>query len=79
MAGRINGVDHELLVACIAIDKVEGVTGGVSLQRQVADGVIEDYRWGFRTLGRTREEKAEMNAANDGEKVSGMTHRMSKS
>ena len=79
MAGGIDGVDNELLVACIAIDKVEGVTGIVPLQRQVADGVIEDYRRLRRTLGRAREEKAEMNAAHDGEKVSGMTHRMSKS
>ena len=66
-AGRIDGVDHELLVACIAIDKVEGVTGIVPLQCQVADGVIEDYRRWLQTLGRAREEKAEMKAANDGE------------
>ena len=79
VAGRGDGDNHEVLVACIAVDKVEGVTGIVPVQRQVADGVIEDYRRGFRALGRAREEKAEMDAAHDGEKVSGMTHRMSRS
>ena len=78
-AGRIDGVNHELLVACIAIDKVERVTGIIPVQRQVADGVVEDYRRWLRTLSRAREEKAEMNTAHDGEKVSGMTHRMSRS
>ena len=79
VAGRSDRVDHELLVACIAIDKVERVTGIIPVQREMADGVIEDYRRWLRTLGRAREEKAEMNAAHDGEKASGMTHRMSKS
>ena len=78
-AGRVDGVNHELLVACIAIDKVEGVTRIVPIQREVADSVIKDHRRLFRTLGRAREEEAEMNAAHDGEYVSGMTHRMSTS
>lgn len=79
MAGRVDGVDHELLVASIAIDKVEGVTGIIPVQREVADGVVEDYRRFVRTLGRAREEKAEMNATHDGKKASGMTHELFKS
>ena len=46
----------------------------VLIQRQVADGVIEDHQRLCRTLGRTREEKAEMKGEQDGNKVSGMTH-----
>ena len=79
VAGRVNGVNHELLVACIAIDKVERVTRIVPIQREMADRVIEDYRRLFRGFARARDEKAEMNAAHEGEKASGMTHRMSKS
>lgn len=68
VAGRVDGVDHELLVASILIDKVEGVTGGVLVQREVADGVIEDDARRCRTLARAREEKADMDAKHCGNK-----------
>ena len=73
-AGRVDGVDHEVLVACIRIDKVEGVTRMVLLQRQVADGVIENDGRRRRTFPRAREEKGEMNDEQEGNKVSGMIH-----
>ena len=74
MAGRGDGVNHELLVACIAIDKVEGITGIIPIQRKVADGVIENDAWRCRTFPRAREEKTEMNDEQNGKKASGMIH-----
>lgn len=74
VAGRIDGVDHELLVACIHIDKVEGVTRIVLIQREVADGVIENDARRCRAFLRAREKKAEMNDEHDGNKASGMIH-----
>ena len=74
VAGRVDGVDHEVLVACIRIDKVEGVTRIVLLQRKVADGVIENDGRRCLTFPRTREEKGEMKGEQDGNKVSGMIH-----
>ena len=73
-AGRIDGVNHKLLVACIAIDKVEGITGIVPVQREVADGVIENDARRCRTLPRAREEKAEKNDGQNGNNISGMIH-----
>ena len=73
-AGRVDGVDHEVLVACIRIDKVEGIAWIVLLQRQVADGVIENDAWRCLTFPRAREEKAEMNDEQEGNNVSGMLH-----
>ena len=73
-AGRVDGVDHEVLVACIRIDKVEGVTRIVLLQRKVADGVIENDGRRCLTFPRAREEKGEMKGEQDGNKVSGMIH-----
>ena len=74
VAGRIDGVNYEFLVACITIDKVERVTRIILIQRKVADGVIENYARGSRTFRCAREEKAEMNDEQDGNKVSGMIH-----
>ena len=50
----------------------------VPIQREVADRVIEDYRRLRRTLGRAREEKAEMNAKHRENEKSGMTHEIFK-
>ena len=72
VAGRVDGVDHEVLVACIRIDKVEGITRMVLIQREVADGVIENDAWGSRIFLRAREEQAEINNEQDGNKASGM-------
>ena len=74
VAGRVDGVDHEILVACIRIDEVEGVTGMVLVQRKVADGVIENDARRCLAFTRTREEKAEMNDEQNGNKVSKMIH-----
>ena len=74
MAGRGDGVNHELLVACIAIDKVEGITGIIPIQRKVADGVIENDARRCRTFRRARKEKAEMNDEQNGNDTSGMIH-----
>ena len=74
VAGRIDSVNHEVLVACIAIDKVEGVTRIVPIQREVADGVIENDARRCRAFLRAREEKAEINDKQDGDKASGMIH-----
>lgn len=74
MAGRIDGVDHELLIACIRIDKVEGVTRIVLIQRKVADGVIENDARRCHTFLRAREEQAEINDEQDGNEASGMIH-----
>ena len=46
----------------------------VLLQRKVADGVIENDAWRCLTFPRAREEEAEMNDEQDGNKVSGMIH-----
>ena len=73
-AGRIDGVNHKFLVASIAIDKVEGITGIVPVQREVADGVIENDARRCRTLPRAREEKTERNDEQDGNNTSGMIH-----
>ena len=73
-AGRIDGVNHKFLVACIAIDEVEGITGIVPVQREVADGVIENDARRCRTFLRARKEKAEMNDEQDGNNTSGMIH-----
>ena len=75
VAGRGDGDNHEVLVACIAVDKVEGVTRMVLIQRKVADGVIEDDARRCRTFFcRAREKKAEMNDEQDGNNTSGMFH-----
>ena len=77
VAGRIDGVDYEGLVACILIDEVEGITRIVLIQREIADGVVEhDARFCriFRTFPRTSEEEAEMNEEQDGNEASGMIH-----
>ena len=74
VAGRIDGVNHELLVACITIDKVEGVTRIIPIQREVADRVIENDARRCRAFLRAREEKAEMNDEQDGNEASGMIH-----
>ena len=74
VAGRIDGVNHEFLVACIAIDKVEGVTGIVLIQREVADGVIENDARRCRTFLRAREENTEKSDEQNGNKASGMIH-----
>ena len=73
-AGRIDGVNHKLLIACIAIDKVEGITGIVPIQREVADGVIENDARRCRAFLRAREEQAEINDEQDGNKASGIIH-----
>lgn len=75
VAGRVDGVDHEVLVACIRIDEVEGIARMVLTERKVADGVIENDARRCRTFFcRAREEKAEMNEEQDENKVSGMIH-----
>ena len=74
VAGRVDGVNHEFLVACIAIDKVEGVTGIVPIQRKVADGVIENDARRCRAFRRAGEEKAEKNDEQDGNDTSGLIH-----
>ena len=74
VAGRVDGVNHEVLVACILIDKVEGITRIVLIQREVADGVIENDGRCCRTFRRTREEKAEMNDEQKGNNTFGMIH-----
>ena len=74
MAGRVDGINHEVLFACILINKVEGITGIVPIQRQVADGVVENDARRCRIFLRTREEKVEINNEQDGNKVSGMIH-----
>ena len=73
-AGRIDGVNHEFLVACITIDKVERVTRIILIQREVADGVIENDARRCLTFLRARKEKAEMNDEQDGKKASKMIH-----
>ena len=74
VAGRVDGVNHEVLVACIRIDEVEGITRMVLIQREVADGVIENDARRCRTFLRAREEKAEMNDEQNGNNTSGMIH-----
>lgn len=74
VAGRVDGVDHEVLVACIAIDKVEGIARVVLTERKVADGVIENDARRCRIFLRAREEQAEMNDEQDGNKVSTVIH-----
>ena len=75
MAGRVDGVDHEVLVACIRIDQLEVITGIVPTEREVADGVIENDARRCRTFFcRAREEKAEMNDEQNGNNTSGMIH-----
>ena len=74
MAGRVDGVNHKFLVTCIAIDKVEGITRIVFIQREVADGVIENDARGCRTFPGAREEQAEINDEQDGNEASGMIH-----
>ena len=74
MAGRIDRINHEILVARILIDKVEGVTRIVPMQRKVADGVIENDARRCQTFPRAREEKAEKNDEQDGNNTSGMIH-----
>ena len=74
MAGRVDGVNHEVLVACIRIDKVEGITRMVLTERKVADGVVENDARRSRTFTRAREEKAEKNDEQNGNKTSGMIH-----
>ena len=74
VAGRIDGVNYEFLVACITIDKVERVTRIILIQREVADGVIENDERRCRTFLRARKEKAEMNDEQDGKKASKMIH-----
>ena len=74
VAGRVDGVNHEVLVACIAVDKVEGVTRIVLIQRKVTDSVIENDARRCRTFLRAREEQAKMNDEQDGNKASGMIH-----
>ena len=74
VAGRIDGVNHELLVACITIDKVEGVTRIIPIQREVADGVIENDARRCRTFLRARKEKADKNDGQNGNNTSGMIH-----
>ena len=75
VAGGRDGDDHELLVASIAIDKVEGVERAVSVQRHVADGVIKDDVRLCRFPARASEEKAELNAKHGENEQSGMTHK----
>ena len=60
VAGRSDRVNHEFLVTCITIYKVEGVTRIVPVQREVADGVIENDARRCRTFRRAREEKTEV-------------------
>ena len=74
VAGRIDGVNHEFLVASIAIDEVERITRMVLIQRKVADRVIENDAWRCRAFLRAREEKAEINDEQDGNEASGMIH-----
>ena len=75
MAGRVDGVDHEVLVACIAIDEVEGITRIVLIQRKVTDGVVENDARRCRTFFcRAREKKAEMNDEQERNEASGMIH-----
>ena len=74
VAGRSDGVDDKFLVACIAIDKVEGVMRIVPVQREVADGVIENDARLRRTFRRAREEKTEMDDEQNGNDTSGMIH-----
>ena len=74
VAGRSDRVDHELLVTCIAIDKVEGVTRIVPVQREVADGVIENDARRCRTFRRARAKKTEMNDEQNENETSGMIH-----
>jgi len=74
VAGRSDRVNHEFLVACIAIDKVEGVTRIVSVQREVADGVIENDARRCWTFRRARDEKTEMNDEQNENDTSGMIH-----
>lgn len=74
---RIDRVDDELPVACIRINKVEGITRIILTELEVTDGVVEhDARFCriFRTFPRTSEEKAEKNDKQDGYKASGMIH-----
>ena len=73
-AGRIDGVNHKFLVASIAIDKVEGITRIVPIQREVADGIIENDARRCLTFLRAGEEKAEKNDEQDGNNTSGMIH-----
>ena len=62
VTGGSDGDNHELFVASIAIDKVEGVARGVPVHREMADGVIKDNARFRRTFARASEEKAELNA-----------------
>ena len=74
VAGRVDGVDYEGLVACILIDEVEGITRIVLIQREIADGVIENDARRCLAFPRAREEEAEMNDEQDGNEASGMIH-----
>ena len=58
VAGRVDGINHELLVARIAIDKVEGVTRIIPIKGEVTDSVVENDAWRCRTFLCAREEKA---------------------
>ena len=73
-AGWINGVDDELPVACIPIDKVEGITGIVLTEREVADGIVEHDGRRRLAFPRARAEQAKLNDEQDGNKASGMIH-----
>ena len=73
-AGRVDGENHKVLVACILIDKVERIARIVLIQREVADGVIENDARRSLAFRRARDEKAEMNKEQDENKVSGMIH-----
>ena len=74
LAGWVDGVNHKVLVACIAIYKVEGVTRIVLIQRKVADGVIENDARRCLTFLRAGEEKADKNDGQNGNNTSGMIH-----
>lgn len=73
-AGRIDGVNDELPVTSIPIDKVEGITGIVLTEREVADGIVEHDGRRRRTFPRARAEQAELNDEQDGNKPFGMIH-----
>ena len=74
VAGRVDGVDHEILVACIRIDEVEGIARIVLIQRKVADSVIENDARRCGTFRRAREEKAEMNDEQERNEASVVIH-----
>ena len=73
-AGWINGVNDELPVTSIPIDKVEGIAGIVLTEREVADGIVEHDGRRCRAFPRARAEQAELNGEQDGNKPFGMIH-----